>query len=145
LNVSPGALPPVDQLPGFRRRVCLVPEERQIRCNGRWLLGWSDEPKAWPEYNRIVEPPQLAGQSLEKLRPWIRSLAPELQEAARLLQWCAIVANGRRLPLERHANASLMGTGRCFSFQEERAGQARRILDIRDFSNQDSQLLARLT
>jgi len=122
-----------DPVDGLRRA--------EIRRDGRRLLGWTDEPRPFPEYNRLVEPRELAGQQLHRLRPWIETLDAERQEAARLLQWSAIVANGRSLPLEKHADASLMGTGRCYSFQEERAAQARRILDIRDFSDKSSQLL----
>jgi hypothetical protein len=126
-----------DPIDGLRRA--------EIRRNGACVLGWMDEPQVWPAYNRIVEPPELAGQSLDKLRDWIRTLEPERREAARLLQWGSIIANGRRLPLARHADASLMPAGRCFSFQAQRIGQARRILDIRDFSRKDVQLLARST
>ena len=109
------------------------------------VLAWSDEPQAWPAYNLILGPPELAGKALNKLRSWFQALEPERREAARLLQWSAIIANGRRLPLARHADVSLMPAGRCYSFQSRRIGQARRILDIRDFSRGDAQLLTRST
>jgi hypothetical protein len=115
----------------------------EIRRDGMRLLGWIDEPVAGSGYNCIVEPAELAGARLDQLRPWIQSLDPERREAARLLQWCAIIARGRRLSLEKHADASGLGTGRCYTFDERRVQDARRTGDIRDFSQGTAQLLAR--
>ena len=57
-----------------------------MRRDGATVLAWSDEK------NRIVEPAELAGVTLDKLRPWIESLPPGRRESARLLQWGAIIA-----------------------------------------------------
>jgi hypothetical protein len=113
-----------------RRRV-------EMRRNGAAVLGWVDE------NFRVVEPTELAGITLEKLRPWIESRPPELREAARLLQWGAIIAHGRSRSLEQQSDASALGAGRCYTFQATRIADAKRISDIRDFSQSTAQLLAR--
>ena len=116
-----------------------VDERRQVemRLNGVRVLAWSDAG------NRIVEPRELAGVALDKLRPWIESLPPERREPARLLQWGAIIAHGRTRPLDQQSDASALGIGRCYTFQARRVAAARRIGDIRDFSQGTTQPLAR--
>jgi hypothetical protein len=109
----------------------------ELRRNGATVLAWSDEK------NRIVEPQELAGVALDKLRAWIDTLPRERREAARLLQWGAIIANGRRRSLDQHSDASAMGIGRCYTFQAHRVAAAKRLGDIRDFSQGTTQLLAR--
>ncbi|HTV96093.1 MAG TPA: hypothetical protein VME42_08810 [Steroidobacteraceae bacterium] len=109
----------------------------ELRRDGAAVLAWSDEG------NRIVEPAQLAGTALDKLRPWIESLPAQRREAARLLQWGAIIANGRSRSFERQSDARALGVGRCYTFQAHRVAAARRIDDIRDFSQGTTQLLAR--
>jgi hypothetical protein len=115
---------------GGRRRV-------EMRRDGVTALAWTDEK------NRIVEPAELAGMALDKLRPWIESLPAEQRETARLLQWGAIIANGRSRSLDRQSDASALGVGRCYTFQAHRVAAAKRIDDIRDFSQGTTQLLAR--
>jgi hypothetical protein len=83
----------------------------ELRRNGTAVLAWSDAG------NRIVEPGELAGVPLNKLRPWIESQPPERREAARLLQWGAIIANGRGRSLDKQSDASALGVGRCFTFR----------------------------
>jgi len=109
----------------------------EMRRNGATVLAWSDEK------NRIVEPEELAGVALDKLRPWIETLPPERREAARLLQWGAIIANGRRRSWDQHSDARALGVGRCYTFQVQRVAAAKRIADIQDFSQGTKQLLAR--
>jgi hypothetical protein len=106
----------------------------EIRRNGELLLGWTES------QFHIVEPKTAAGIRLDKLRPWIASLAPELQEAAKLLQWGNMLANGRIIPLEKQSDATKMPPG-CYTFQPERAVVAKRVGLIRDFSQGASQLL----
>jgi hypothetical protein len=113
-----------------RRRV-------ELRRDGAAVLGWSDAG------NRIVEPAELAGVALDKLRPWIESLPAEQREAARILQWGAIIAKGRSRSLENQSDASALGVGRCYTFQAQRIAVAKRIGDIRDFSQGTTPLLAR--
>jgi hypothetical protein len=109
----------------------------ELRRNGATVLAWSDE------RNRIVEPAELAGVTLDRLRPWIESLPPEQREGARLLQWGAIIANGRGRSLDKQSDASALGVGRCYTFQAHRVAVAKRISDIRDFSQGTTPLLAR--
>lgn len=111
-----------------RRRV-------ELRRNGEALLGWTDQD------NRIVEPAELAGQGLfDPLRPWIDSLDAQGREAARLMRWGAILAHGRSIPMERQSDASRMPPN-CYSFQPQRKGSARRVGEIKDFSQGPAQPL----
>ncbi len=81
----------------------------------------------------VMTPPEIAGISLFKLRGWIESLDGVEREAARLLQWGAILAHGRTTPMERQSDASRMPPN-CFTFQPENAVNAVRIGTIFDFS-----------
>lgn len=103
-----------------RRRV-------ELRRDGIATLGWTEQDHC------IVEPAELAGLKLDQLKPWIDSLDPALQEAARVLRWGAILAHGRTIPMERQSDASRMPPN-CYTFQPQRVGQARRVGEIRDFS-----------
>jgi len=114
-----------------RRRV-------ELRRNGAVVLGWVDAQFL------IVEPAELAGVRLDKLRPWIESLDAQGQEAARLLQWGAILAHGRSRPLQDQSDARSIGADRCYTFQSRRVASAKRIGVIRDFSIGTSQPLERL-
>lgn len=115
-----------DAVDGIRRS--------ELRRDGEKLLAWSEAG------SRLLEPEELAGTTLYELQPWIRSLAPPLQEAARLLRWGNILANGRSIPLERQSDATRMPPG-CYTFQPERAPRARRVGEIRDFSREAMQPL----
>jgi hypothetical protein len=107
----------------------------ELRRDGEALLRWTDQD------NRIVEPAELAGLGLfDQLRPWIDSLDPSRQEAARLLRWGAILAHGRVIPMERQSDASRMPPN-CYSFQPARKAQARRVGEIKDFSRGAAQPL----
>ena len=106
----------------------------EIRRNGRRALGWTEAGM------RIVEPAEMAGMTLDKLRPWIDTLSPEQQEAARLLRWANMIANGRQIPMERQSDASRMPSN-CYTFQPGRKETAKRVGLIRDFSRQIAQPL----
>ena len=108
----------------------------EVRRDGVTVLGWTESAF------RIVEPAELAGMTLDKLRPWIESLTPGLQEAARLLRWANMIANGRQIPIEKQSDATRMPSN-CYSFQPERKVIARRVGAIRDFSNGTAQPLDR--
>ena len=84
---------------------------------------------------QVTEPAEFAGATLDKLGPWIASVTPELQEAARVLRWGTMIANGRSIPIERQSDASRMPVGNCFTFQPQMRIAAKRIGKIRDFSN----------
>ncbi len=90
---------------------------------------------AWREQDRVLTaPPEIAGQTLFSLRDWIGALEGMEQESARLLQWSAIVATGRTLPMALQSDASAMPAN-CYTFQPERAVNARLLGLRRDFSD----------
>jgi Protein of unknown function (DUF2889) len=101
----------------------------ELRKNGEAVLGWVDSGRT------LIEPAELAGVPLDKLRPWIESLDPALREFARVLQWGAMVANGRRRPIANQSDARRLGVGMCYTFQEQRIDSAKRTGAIRDFSD----------
>jgi hypothetical protein len=107
----------------------------ELRRDGRTVLGWTHA------NGRILAPAELAGVTLDAMRHWIASLEPALQEAARLLRWGTMLANGRTIPLERQSDPSHLPIGNCYSFQPEIIGSARRIGEIRDFSKGTEQPL----
>lgn len=106
----------------------------EIRRNGQRVLGWIESGM------RLVEPAELAGMTLDKLRPWIDSLTADQQEAARLLRWANMMANGRQIPMEQQSDASRMPSN-CYTFQPGRKEVAKRVGPIRDFSRQTAQPL----
>lgn len=81
----------------------------------------------------MTAPAEITGLSLMKLRPWIDGLDEPLREAARLLQWGAILANGRSIPMERQSTATRVPPN-CFTFQPENAVKAVRVGRVIDFS-----------
>jgi hypothetical protein len=81
----------------------------------------------------IIAPEGLSGTHLMQLRGWIATLDAPMREAARILQWAALIAHGRDIPLEKQSDATRMPPN-CFTFQPDRARQARRIGEIVDFS-----------
>jgi hypothetical protein len=107
----------------------------ELRRNGTTVLNWvllNDS---------IVQPAELAGLTLDKLRPWIDGLDPALQEAARVLRWGTMVANGRTIPMEKQSHVRQMPLGGCYTFQPRRMAEARRVVAIRDFSHGTAQPL----
>jgi hypothetical protein len=107
----------------------------EIRRNG-------EVQHCWREQDGVLQhPAELAGKTLFNLRDWIGTLTGEAQESARLLQWAAIVAHGRTMPLESQSLASELPPN-CYTFQPERAGQALRNGLRRDFSDGAEQPLA---
>ena len=103
--------------------------ERLLECrrNGAVL-------QCWTEQNGVLcEPAEVAGKTLFSLRDWIGSLTGMPQESARLLQWAAIVAHARTMPLEEQSDAGKLSPN-CYTFQPERADIAVRNGERRDFS-----------
>ncbi len=97
---------------------------------------------SWEEADfRIAVPEELAGTALTEMGPWIESLEPRMQEAARLLRWGNILANGRSIPIEQQSDATRMPPN-CYTFQPERAGQAERVGRVHDFSRESLDPLA---
>lgn len=99
----------------------------EIRKNGHKVISWCEENFC------LLEPNDAAGIRLDKLRPWIENLQPEIREAAKLLQWGNILANGRVIPLEQQSDATKLPPS-CYTFQPERALEAKRVGEIKDFS-----------
>ncbi len=111
--------------------------DARIYCDGGEVLAWSD-------CNfRIVAPAGLEGMPIIDSRSWLESLPAAKREAARLLSWGSVIAHGRTIPLAQQSDASRMPPS-CYTFQPERAAQARRIGEIRDFSDGGMQPLADL-
>jgi hypothetical protein len=107
----------------------------ELRRDGETVLGWIEAGM------KIVQPETLAGRALLDLQSWIQGLEPSLQEAARLLRWGNILANGRSIPLEQQSDATRMPPN-CYTFQPERRESARRVGEIRDFSSGGGEPLA---
>ncbi len=107
----------------------------EIRLQGTPLLQWTEAGF------HIVEPEAIAGTRLDKLGHWINTLTPELQEAARMLRWGNMIANGRSIPLQQQSDATRMPPN-CFTFQPERAIEAKRVGEIIDFSDGNREPLA---
>ena len=102
--------------------------QAELRRNGTKVLDWVQVDA------RIVEPEELAGVAFDEMRPWIDSLDPQGQEAARLLRWGTILAHGRTVPWERQSDSSRLPIGNCYTFQPHRSKEAKRVGLIRDFS-----------
>lgn len=107
----------------------------ELRRDGEMVLSWVES------RFRILEPAELAGENLWDLRDWLARQAPDMQEAARLLRWGNMLANGRSIPIEDQSNASKMPPN-CYSFQPERAQVAERVGQVKDFGPGGDQLLA---
>jgi hypothetical protein len=99
----------------------------ELRRGGEPLLRWREEG------GLLVEPVGAAGLSLPVLRDWITTLPRSEQEPARLLQWAAMVAHGRTIPLAEQSLAASMPAS-CYTFQPERAVHAVRVGEMKDFS-----------
>jgi hypothetical protein len=100
----------------------------EIRRDGVMLHEWVEQD------GRLVAPDAIAGKALPELRDWINGLAEPQREAARLLQWGALVAHGRTMPIEQQSNAAALPPN-CYTFQPERAVHAVRNGVRHDFSD----------
>ena len=111
-------------------------QSAQLRRNGTAVLSW--------EFlnGQIIEPKELMGVGLDKMRPWIDALDPPSQEMARLLRWASMVAHGRTISWDGKPTRDLIGSGRCYSFQPQKLDQIKRVGVIRDFSHGGEQPLA---
>lgn len=109
----------------------------EIRQNGAPLL------RLVHHDNVLIEPTSAAGASLFKLRAWIEALPAEPQEAARLLQWGSILAQGRTYPLELQSDATRMPAN-CYTFQEAQKQVAQRVGAVFDFSQEAREPLEHL-
>ena len=108
--------------------------EAEVRLNGTPLLRWT------LDGIDIAAPAEIAGLNLFKLGDWIGTLEPGMQEAARVLRWGSLIANGRTIPLAQQSDASKLPPN-CYTFQPDMARKAKRVGLIRDFSNGTEQPL----
>lgn len=99
----------------------------EIRLKEAILFSWTEK-----DFH-LVEPEELSGIRLDKLGGWIRTLTPENQEVAKLLRWGNMIANGRGIPLQQQSDATRMPPN-CYTFQPQRAVEAKRVGVIYDFS-----------
>ena len=100
----------------------------ELRRGENCLIGWTER------NFEVLEPEELRGMNLAgDLTPWVGERPPEIREAARLLRWGTMLANGRTIPLEEQSDATKMPPN-CYTFQPERAVIAERVGLIRDFS-----------
>ena len=116
-----------------------VDGERRLR-----LMSDTAPAMEWIERDgKLAEPGELAGKSLFEIREWIAGESHQVAEKAKILRWAGILAHGRQIPLARQSDASRMPPN-CFTFQPERAAQADRVGEIRDFSGLSSHPLDRI-
>lgn len=97
---------------------------------------WRDGEKLieWDESKFVLQPPHdAAGLNLFQINDWIKTLSADKQEAVRMLRWGNMIANGRAMTLEAQSDATKMPPN-CYSFQPERAVNAKRVGEIKDFS-----------
>ena len=106
----------------------------ELRRDGVTVFAWT------LDYFTIVEPADVAGIELMKLKPLLERLDPLGQEAAKILRWGIMVGSGRMIPLDKQSDATKMPSN-CFTFQPARKTEARRVGVIRDFSKADAQPL----
>lgn len=101
----------------------------EIWSKGKQLLAWSLSGMD------IEDPAELTGKGLFELSDWINSLSSkDEREAAKILRWASLIANGRIIPLEEQSDAQKMPPN-CYTFQPEMAIEAKRVGRIRDFSS----------
>lgn len=91
----------------------------------------------------IVSPEAIAGRTLHELGEWIAGLGAADKEAARLLRWGAMLANGRHIVVEK--DTKQLPQGRCFTFQPDQFALAERRDPFLDFSVSGRRLLADLS
>ena len=103
--------------------------EAVLRRDGALLFHWTYTEAAY------VGPTDMAGMPTSAIGRWIAAQPAELQEAARILRWAAMVAHGRRIAMPAGMSATRFASGACFTFQPETAkvGTRRPGADV-DFS-----------
>jgi len=98
----------------------------------------------WIERDHVLAaPPAIAGQAVIALRDWIATLSGAGQEAARLLQWCALVAHGRQMSDEQR-HGTLVHRPSCYTMQPGRVQGATALCGMQDFTGREDRLLAGL-
>ncbi|MFC4595752.1 hypothetical protein [Sphingobium tyrosinilyticum] len=88
--------------------------------NGKRLFDWT------LDANGFVAPHEIAGKSVYDINGWIATLDSPDREAARILRWASMVANGRQMDIPAHSLADRFPLGTCFTFQPDVAANSRR-------------------
>ncbi len=97
--------------------------------DGEKLLDWMFE------QDRIAAPEALAGLRVTEISGWIAAQGKNIQEAARILRWATILAQGRQIAIPAHSSGEAFAQGNCFTFQPETARLTTRLPDAEvDFS-----------
>ena len=92
----------------------------RILRNGEEVMAWTLEGA------NFILPEALAGRTLFDMNAWVAELAPRDQEAARILRWASILAQGRGMEIPGGLEATAYPAGACFNFQPEVAKDSRR-------------------
>lgn len=74
----------------------------------------------------FVQPEALAGKTVFQINDWVATLDKDGQEAARILRWAAILAQGRGMEIPAGLEATTFPPGSCFNFQPDVAKDSRR-------------------
>ena len=77
--------------------------------------------------DRFLSPADLAGTRIRDLGEWIARAGPAEAEAARILRWAAILAQGRAMEIPAGLSATAFPGGTCYTFQPARAVDATRL------------------
>lgn len=92
--------------------------EARLSRNGEALLHWRLAGTAF------AAPAYLAGTTIYGINPWIATLDAPMAEAARILRWAAIVAQGRAMAIPAGMRATAFPPGSCYNFQPEQAADS---------------------
>ena len=93
----------------------------RIWRDGALMLDWT------LDNDRFAVPEALIGLRLTEIGGWIAGQGKADQEAARILRWATIVAQGRQMHIPAHMSGEAFAQGNCFTFQPETAKHATRL------------------
>jgi hypothetical protein len=91
-----------------------------LRRNGAPFLAWM------LRGDRLLKPTELAGRRMGELGDWIAAQNKPTAEAARILRWASMLAQGRSMDMPAGMSAMAWPMGSCFHFQPERAKDSTR-------------------
>ena len=94
--------------------------EARVSRGGRPVFAWTMRGPA------ILAPAPLAGRTIAELGDWIAGLDRGDAEAARILRWATILAQGRAMDIPAGMPATAFPLGTCFTFQPDRAHNSTR-------------------
>ena len=91
----------------------------EIRRNGVAVWQWQLRADV------LVAPAEVVGLGLRDMRHWIAGLDPAAAEAARMLQWCCIMARARRVAVVNNQSVAHMAL-ECYAFGGEAKAELHR-------------------